>query len=212
MTVSEVLAIANKEIGVTEYPPNSNCVKYNDWYYGKKGISGAAYPWCCAFISWLFRSEPTLVKRTASCSDMLNWFKARGQIVAKPQAGDIVFFKWGNGSKPADHIGIVKAISGNTVITIEGNTSITNQQNGGAVMERTRRSNIVAYARPKYADAKSAGTGATPTTRKSVDEVALEVRAGKWGNEPVRSQRLKAAGYNPKEVQDKVNELYGIKK
>ena len=172
MTVSEILAIANKELGVTEYPPNSNCVKYNDWFYNRKGISGAAYPWCCAFISWLFRSEPSLVKRTASCSDMLNWFKAKGQVVAKPQAGDLVFFKWGKGSKPTDHIGIVKAVNGNTIITIEGNTSVTSQQNGGAVMERTRKSNIVAYARPKYSDTKSTGA-ATPTSGlKSVDEIA----------------------------------------
>ncbi len=210
MTISEILAIATKEIGVTEYPPNSNCVKYNDWYYNKKGISGGAYPWCCAFISWLFRSEPTLVKKTASCSDMLNWFKAKGQIVTKPQAGDLVFFKWGNGSKPTDHIGIVKAVNGNTIVTIEGNTSITNQQNGGAVMERTRRSNIVAYARPKYSDSKSTSTGATPT-RKSVDEIALEVKAGKWGIGNDRRQRLTAAGYDYKEVQAKVNELYGRK-
>lgn len=43
--------------------------------------------------------------------------------------------------------------------------------------------------------------------KKSVDEVAQEVIAGKWGNGDEREQRLEAAGYNYDEVQDKVNEI-----
>ena len=31
MTVEEVLAIARRETGVEESPPNSNNVKYNTW-------------------------------------------------------------------------------------------------------------------------------------------------------------------------------------
>ena len=42
---------------------------------------------------------------------------------------------------------------------------------------------------------------------KSIDEIAKEVIAGKWGNGAVRKQRLRAAGYNPSMVQAKVNEL-----
>ena len=42
---------------------------------------------------------------------------------------------------------------------------------------------------------------------KSVDEVANEVLAGKWGNGADRKKNLEAAGYNYSEVQKRVNEL-----
>jgi hypothetical protein len=43
--------------------------------------------------------------------------------------------------------------------------------------------------------------------KKSIDEIAKEVINGKWGNGTERKQKLTAAGYNYKEVQDKVNVL-----
>lgn len=45
------------------------------------------------------------------------------------------------------------------------------------------------------------------TDLKSIEEVALEVMAGKWGNGTDRKQRLTAAGYNYSEVQQLVNQL-----
>lgn len=42
---------------------------------------------------------------------------------------------------------------------------------------------------------------------KSIDEIAKEVIAGKWGNGAVRKQKLRAAGYNPSMVQAKVNDM-----
>ena len=39
-TVSELLEIARRQIGVKESPPNSNNVRYNTWYYGRE-VSGA---------------------------------------------------------------------------------------------------------------------------------------------------------------------------
>nr|WP_317413904.1 N-acetylmuramoyl-L-alanine amidase [uncultured Solibaculum sp.] len=44
---------------------------------------------------------------------------------------------------------------------------------------------------------------------KSVDEIAREVIAGKWGNGSQRKERLTAAGYDYAAVQAKVNELMG---
>jgi N-acetylmuramoyl-L-alanine amidase len=45
------------------------------------------------------------------------------------------------------------------------------------------------------------------TKKKTVTEVAKEVIDGKWGNDPTRSKKLKAAGYDPVAVQKKVNAL-----
>ena len=50
-TAEALIAIAARQIGVKESPANSNNVKYNTWYYGQ-AVSGAAYPWCAAFVSW----------------------------------------------------------------------------------------------------------------------------------------------------------------
>ena len=48
--------------------------------------------------------------------------------------------------------------------------------------------------------------------KKSVDEVAKEVIDGKWGNNPGRKKKLTEAGYDYKEVQNKVNELLNANK
>lgn len=44
-------------------------------------------------------------------------------------------------------------------------------------------------------------------SNKLIDEVALEVIRGKWGNGSERKERLTKAGYNYSEVQQKVNKL-----
>ena len=45
------------------------------------------------------------------------------------------------------------------------------------------------------------------TGKKSLEEVAREVIAGKWGNNPERKDKLIKAGYVPAEVQEVVNKL-----
>ena len=46
-----------------------------------------------------------------------------------------------------------------------------------------------------------------PTPSKSIDELAQEVIAGLWGNQPERQQRLEAAGYDYYAIQARVNEI-----
>lgn len=48
--------------------------------------------------------------------------------------------------------------------------------------------------------------------KKSIDEIAKEVIAGKWGAGADRKKRLTAAGYNYDTVQTRVNELMSAKK
>lgn len=51
-------------------------------------------------------------------------------------------------------------------------------------------------------------TGKKPAAAtKSIDEIAREVIAGKWGNGSERKKKLQAAGYDPSAVQKRVNEL-----
>ena len=56
MTAEKILDTARAQLGIREEPPNSNRVKFNTAYYGRE-VSGSAYPWCCAFVWWVFRGE-----------------------------------------------------------------------------------------------------------------------------------------------------------
>lgn len=155
-TVNKILEIAKKEIGVKEYPMNSNKVKYNTAYYNRE-VSGSAYPWCCTFIWWLFQQAkaPELFYaggKTASCTMLMNYYKKQKQFkTANPLPGDLVFFNFDKNTADAEHIGIVEAVNNNIIITIEGNTGTTNDANGGAVMRRERRTSVIlGYATPAY--------------------------------------------------------------
>ncbi|MDE6456098.1 MAG: CHAP domain-containing protein, partial [Dysosmobacter sp.] len=124
-------------------------VKYNTWYYGRE-VSGAAYPWCMAFVQWLFAQVGMkLPYLTASCSALLAWYKAHRpeQVVKEPRPGDVVIYNFG-------HTGVVEAVGAGTVTAIEGNTSpgtAGSQSNGGMVCRRTRKTTTVtAYIRPDY--------------------------------------------------------------
>lgn len=52
---------------------------------------------------------------------------------------------------------------------------------------------------------------AASTEKKSTDTIAKEVIAGKWGNGNDRKKKLEAAGYNYNTIQDRVNEMLGVK-
>ena len=171
MTINEIIRNAKHELGVTEYPANSNNVKYNTWYYGKM-VQGSAYPWCAVFISFIFREAPNLCKKTASCLEILEWFEQQGRIVTHPQPGDLIFFKYGTNNRRTNHVGIITSVNGTVFTTIEGNTSTKSDDNGGAVMERRRSmKNVVAFARPAYSDVNDYH----PTLRKGAKGEQVEL-------------------------------------
>ena len=149
-STSQVNAILNKarsQIGVSETPLGSNNVKYNTAYYGG-AVNGAAYPWCCAFVWWVFK-ECGLSHlfnggaKTAYCPTAVSWFKSQGRWYTKNyQPGDVIFFSWKNNGV-ADHVGIVESVNGSTVTCIEGNT-------GDMVKRVARVANILGVGRPAY--------------------------------------------------------------
>lgn len=171
MTINDAIRLAKHELGVSEYPANSNNVKYNTWYYGRL-VQGSAYPWCAVFISYIFKDSPNLVKKTASCQEMLEWFEQHGRIVTHPQPGDIVFFKFSTNKRRTNHVGLVIDANGSIFTTIEGNTSTKSDDNGGSVMERRRSmKNVVAFARPLYSDLANYH----PTLRKGAKGETVEL-------------------------------------
>lgn len=145
-TRDAVVRIANWQIGVMEYPPNSNRQKYGEAY----GLNG--YAWCVMFVWWVFREAGFNLRKTASCTDLSNAYKAAGQWVSKEfKPGDIAMFDFSGKKKITEHCGIIVDIGPNYIITVEGNTGSTNNANGGMVMERKRELKFVTGAcRPLY--------------------------------------------------------------
>ena len=64
-----------------------------------------------------------------------------------------------------------------------------------------------ATGKPESNDFLVKTSGSTTSSKKSVDDIAREVIAGKWGNDPQRTQKLTAAGYDAAAVQKRVNQL-----
>lgn len=144
-----IVGTAEKEIGVVETPKNSNKTKYGKWF----GFDGVA--WCGVFVSWVYATAGKQLpnigfkKGFAGCQTAVAYFKKNECITTKPVPGDIVFFDW-NSDGRYDHTGIfVKGIDKKTFESIEGNTSLTNQSNGGQVMKRVRNYATAIFVHPK---------------------------------------------------------------
>lgn len=152
--VEDVIAVARKELGVKESPPNSNNVKYNTWYYDRV-VSGIQYAWCMVFCQWVYKQcNVSLPSGTASCTAMLEAAKkAMCLVQSNYQPGDLVLFDFKGSRNAPQHCGIlVNAKPAYDIYEcIEGNTSVGNDSDGGMVMLRQRKlSQIVGAVRPKF--------------------------------------------------------------
>lgn len=187
---SEIIAIAKKELGTKESPPNSNRVKYCTVY-------GVITAWCVIFLWWCFREAGASEMfysggKCASCSVLMAWAKSRGQWVTKNYAvGDLLLYDWNGDGRP-EHIGICTAVNGNNLTAIEGNTAIGNNSDGGEVMTRSRKkSQVLGAFRPKYtAETTSAGT---PNKTENGGKIMLELSelsVGSKGTQVRTLQRL----------------------
>jgi len=146
--MNAIISAAAKEVGYSEAPANSNKTKYGKWF----GFDGVA--WCGMFVSWCYAQAgkplPNIgfTKGFAGCQTAVAYFRKMGKVTAKPVEGDIVFFDW-NADGRFDHTGIfVRWIDALNFETIEGNTSLVNQSNGGQVMSRKRFHKNVLFVHP----------------------------------------------------------------
>lgn len=134
------LDLAIKELGTKESPANSNHTKYGSWY-------GVDYqPWCAIFVTWCEEQagdSPSFLKGSRYAYVPYVVGDAREgnnglKTTDEPIPGDLVCYDWGwNGEY--DHIGIFEYWKSNEVFSaIEGNTSFSDNSNGGEVMRRDR--------------------------------------------------------------------------
>ena len=216
-TVIEILKIAVKEIGTKESPANSNNVKYNTWYYGKS-VNGSAYPWCAAFICWLFNEIDASKlfcggKKTAYCPTIENYYKSIGKYYSKTEGkvGDLCLMDFGKGR--ASHIGIVESKNADgSYVIIEGNTSTTSNDNGGKVMRRIRKTNVIrGFARPEYNDTTNVTTTTTYTKTQFIKDVQSAIGTkvdGIVGNKTLNALVTVSKNKNNKHVSIKPLQKY----
>lgn len=76
------------------------------------------------------------------------------------------------------------------------------KENAEAMVKKLKAAGSDAFITTKKGEAVTASE-----TKKTVQEIAKEVIAGKWGNGENRKKRLKAAGYDYDAVQEKVNAM-----
>ena len=165
--------------------------------------------WCATCISAVFikLGATALVGTECSVQRYIDIFKSKGiwneDGTITPVPGDIICYNWDDKTQPndgwADHIGIVEHVANKKITVIEGNK-------GEAVARRiiaVGHGHIRGYARPKYRIEEA---------RKTNQEVAKEVIAGKWGNGQARKAKLEAAGYNYPNIQALVNQQLAQRK
>lgn len=170
--INKILEIARAELGYKE--GSNNNTKFGEDY-------GLNYnPWCQMFMWWCANRAgigEDIIPKTASCPTAYRWFKGKGQVVPAPEAkaGDIIFYQW-NGSKNADHVGIVENVQSNIITTIEGNFNDTVARRN----INNTNSCIFAVCRPAYVEQGTEEIKTDVITKvKYVNTTAgLNIRAG----------------------------------
>lgn len=211
VTANDVLKVARGWLGYSE--ANGKFKKILEVYNNHKPLARGytvkpTDEWCDTFVSAcaIKAGAVDIIGTECGCEKHIEIFKKKDIWIedgsVKPKVGDIILFNWDDGTQPndghADHIGIVEKVQGNTITCIEGNM---NEKVGRRVINIAWGC-IRGFARPKYGKEK-----VTTSATKSIDTIAKEVIQGKWGNGVARTNALKKAGYDPKEVQKRVNEL-----
>ena len=137
----KLVSLARAEVGVREEPMDSNRGARVEEYQAATWLKGSGWPWCAAFICWLFKEAGLSYKerpKTAGAWDFENWAKGSSKAQLRKgsgtiKAGDIVIFTF-------SHIGIAVADEqGGIIETVEGNTDAGGSREGGGVYLKTRR-------------------------------------------------------------------------
>ena len=169
--IKSVISLAEAEVGYHEKASNAqlddpsgnsggnNWTKYArdldaipDYYNGKKN----GYAWCDIFVDWCFvkcfgeekgREMLYQPKQSAGagCLYSAGYYKqANAFHRSNPRVGDQIFFSYSAGE--FSHTGIVVEVNGNTITTVEGNTS---DSVGRRTYETSNRS-IAGYGTPNW--------------------------------------------------------------
>ena len=212
---SKVIEQARAWLGKKE--SNNSHREIIDTYNSKKPLARGykvkyTDAWCATFVSAVAvkLGYTDIIPTECSCEKMIQLFKNIGCWIENenriPAKGEIIFYDWedsgaGDNKGHSDHVGIVEKVEGSTITVIEGNINNSVGRRKIAVNGKFIRG----YGVPKYTVENVENK--VENSKSDIEAIAKEVIAGKWGNGEIRKQALIKAGYNPSEVQSKVNEL-----
>lgn len=177
-------------------------------YYGYNEVA-----WCCIFQWSVFNKSGhgDLFMgggKTASCSEVTQWYQARGKFGTTPKTGALVVYGPGGGS----HIGLVESVSGsgiNDYVSIEGNTS---GATGGLAARKqygNRRSDVYGFCYIDYpVTTISVGSG-TAISGTTVNIPSSVPQTGITGNYTCYPQFY--GRWNAGTTQRRISEIWGQK-
>ena len=136
----KVVAYAKSQLGVCEPNGDDKYIKEFNRLTGSTLAMNVA--WCMVFATCCVRASglpEDVWGNFAQCTVAVNRAKSKKVWYSrltghKPKAGEWIIFDW-DGDGKADHVGIVKSSTTNSVTTIEGNTK------GDAVVDGVREKN-----------------------------------------------------------------------
>lgn len=149
----KALAEARKDEGMKEDPPYSNICPITKWWR----LNG---PWCAMATSkWYLMAGSKAFRRSVNWAYVPAMLSAaingdHGMSLTRyPKPGDIVTFDWDDDGE-ADHTGIMvtEVSKGGKFRSIEGNTAVGRDSDGGEVMVRDRNISDVSlyHGRPAF--------------------------------------------------------------
>lgn len=169
--INAVLDLARSEVGYHEKASNSqlndktansggsNWTKYAEYLDSFAGFYNGpkqSFPWCDVFYDYLFvktfgeklgREMLCQPEKSmgAGCLYSAQYYKQAGRFHRNaPQPGDQIFFSYSPGEY--SHTGIVEEVTGDTIVTIEGNTS----DSVGRRTYNIGNSSIAGYGTPNW--------------------------------------------------------------
>ncbi|MBL1407221.1 CHAP domain-containing protein [Sphingobacterium sp. C459-1T] len=113
-----ILTIATAELGVKESTGNNDGSRVEE--YLRYTNLGKGYEWCASFLSWCYGEAGISQPRNAWSPALFP--KAKQIDKTKAQPADI-FGIYGARAKRINHVGLVKKLEGNYIISIEGNSN-----------------------------------------------------------------------------------------
>jgi peptidoglycan hydrolase-like protein with peptidoglycan-binding domain len=163
-SATDVLDLARSQIGVSS---PDNRTPYNLEY----GLSGPGAAWCQMFVWWCLSHSGVETIRTAWTPSGIAYYEGLGRwtqggCLDGAEPGDVIYFDYDNFTgQRTDHVGLIEAVGGGYVQTIEGNV-------GGGVKRLWHKlcaGYIVGYGRPLY-DGAPANNSWTPPAPVTVDD------------------------------------------
>ena len=193
----DVIEIAKTQLGYTESTKNylvtedgrkKGYTRYGDWYGGEEFRYSL---WCAGFVSFcLSYAGVEGVPLSLACGSWVDslseagLYRTAGEYTPKP--GDIVFFHVDPlDERASDHVGLVLDVSGDSLVTIEGNRTDTVETFSYTLDEET----IVGYGalpeNPNYVAPAFPGTVLTYTDGSTFE---VHVRIGEHARIPENAE------------------------